>query len=212
MKRLSQRIVLSLVAFALMVSFTSCDFLMGSSYDFSKQADADKAKEKIAKEIPADALIANITWGFASNTEQLTNELNITNIFYFDATSKELKNIYINGFSNEVKDRSDRINPIDKNKYKIEDTVAFSDLDFSKIAGNIKKAEEIITAEDLPFSGIENYEITVDPSTKQVIHNFGIQSKGDTKSKIKHGQMISETEYYVIPFIADNNGNVTLAE
>lgn len=208
MKKLSQHVLFSVMVFALTLSFTACDFLT-SSYDFTSQEAVDKAKEKISKEIPNDALIAGIKF-MTQSSDEFSKEYGIFQIDFYEANSTDLKRSLIYISNNETKDRTHTLIDRDTENYSSENAVPLSSIDFSKIAENINKASELVIAEDLAFSGLGDYAISTNKDSKDILHSFSIHSEADSKSKLKGGKFVTETQYYSIDFVAKNGAEVTL--
>ena len=97
-------------------------------------------------------------------------------------------------------------------KYKPEDGVKVQNLDLSFVASNISEAAKIIDAEGYPFSGLGNYVVIPNSDPEKTVHEFSLQSRADSNTKLKGGKMVTETEYYDIPFLSDGKGNVKVKE
>jgi len=179
-------------------------------YDFTKQESVDKMKQYVDENLPVDVAVSKITFRTGSSNS-FSDNMEIVTVNYYEPNATELKQLLIYTTANSVQDKTKFIMSFDK-KHKPEDAVKLADLNFSKIAENIKKAGDIVVAEGYPVSGLGSYEIIPNKDPEKTVHNFSIQSRAGSDTKLKGGKMVTETEYYEIEFIANNNGEVTIKE
>jgi len=196
------------IIICLSFSFNSCEELLG--YDFTKQESVDKIKETIIENLPTDATVSKISFMTGSG-DSFSNKMEIITINYYQPESSQLKKMVIYTGENRVVDKTSSIVNFDK-KHKPGNAVKPSDLDLSHIASNIGKAARNIEAEDYAFSGLGVYTIIPNTDRNKTVHEFSIQSRLDSKTKLKGGKMVTETEYYDIPFVADGEGNISAKE
>ncbi|NDW17963.1 hypothetical protein D0T53_03405 [Dysgonomonas sp. 216] len=200
--------ILSFVVVVATILFSSCESITG--YDFTKQESINNMKAKIDENLPADVLVSKITFTTGDSHSFSTN-MQIVTVNYYEPGSSELKRLLIYTTMDNVQDQTRFISSFDK-KHKPENAVKLSDLDFSKIADNVNKAAQMVVAEDYPFSGLGTYELISNADPEKALHEFSIQSRAGSDTKLKNGKMVTETEYYDIEFTADGKGEVTLVE
>ena len=208
MRKLKQTFILLVLVLSITTLFSSCEKLFG--YDFTKQEGVDNIKAKIAEHIPADALVSKIRF-MGDDVNSFSTKMVIVTVNYYEPNSSELKQTLIYTTQDNVQDRTKYLISFDK-KLMPEDAIKLSDIDMSKVAGNIARAVEMIKEEDYPFSGIEDYVIIPKGNNENTIHEFHIQSRSGSDTKIKGGKTVTETQYYKIPFVADGKGNLTISE
>lgn len=85
------------------------------------------------------------------------------------------------------------------------------DIDFSKIAANIAVAKEMLDEEEMDLDGVNSYTMLLNSDASKDISKFSLESKIGSEFSVRDGGKVT-SEYYILKFEADADGNVGFVE
>lgn len=210
-----QRVLLVAVAIVWAAGMVSCssDIRKSKGVLMTEQGDIDLAVQFVAEYIPADAKVTYINF-LPDRNAGVTLYVSYLRVYYFEKDS-QVQKVMLCPLTARAAKPSVESETDDPSEYPYnwpEAGVAFSEIDFSKIAGYVERAGKmVVAASDLyekptHFSGIGSYEMTFTGDPKNAYVEFSIESKDVETStetrddyflfdfEVKNDQLISKDE------------------
>ncbi len=184
-----QRILSAIAAVVWLAGVVSCgsDIRKSKGVLMTEQGDIDVAVQYVAGFIPSDAKVTYVNF-LTDKTAGVTRYVSYMRVCYFENGSRVMKEmlypLMARGPEPSLEREEDREYPYNWPA----DGVAFSEIDFSKVAGYVERAGEMVVAagnryeKPTRFSGINGYRMSITGDPKNVYAEFLIESQDSETS------------------------------
>ena len=210
MKKLYQ-VLFAALAVVMVAGFSSCgsDIRKVGGVLLTDQADIDLAVQYVTEHVPADALVTKVNF-VPGEDVGVTKYALYMRVYYYVGTGDMLNVMLAPLMKKGSKPHVENEREAGYDGNEIANGVKFAEIDFSKIAGYISSAGQMVLAADeeyeesLNFEGVSGYEMTFAGDPKNATAEFSIESKDfetstDTRDdyyefefRVKNGKLISE--------------------